>query len=66
MVEKGINDMLTKDKFKDDAVRKASYSVRTYQQRLGYSEAWMTEYAYHIIILAKKEPRNKAAEDQKK
>lgn len=66
MVEKGVNDMLTKDKFKDDAVRKASYSVRTYQQRLGYSEAWMIEYAYHIIILAKKEPRNKAAEDQKK
>lgn len=66
MVEKGVNDMLTKEKFKDDAVRKASYSVRTYQQRLGYSEAWMTEYAYHIIILAKKEPRNKAAEDQKK
>ena len=65
IVEKGVNDIFVKDTFKDDAVRKASYAVRTYQQRLGYSKEWMTEYAYHIILLAKKEPRNKNAEETK-
>lgn len=65
IVEKGVNDIFVKDTFKDDAVRKASYAVRTYQQRLGYSQEWMTEYAYHIILLAKKEPRNKNAEETK-
>ncbi len=62
IVEKGVNDIFTKDKFRDDAVRKATFSIRTARQRLGYSQKWMTEYAYHIILLAKKEPRNKAAE----
>jgi len=66
VVEKGVNDIFTKEKFKDDAVRKATYAVRSYQQRLGYSREWMTEYAYHIILLAKKEPRNREAEVQAK
>lgn len=66
VVEKGVNDIFTKEKFKDDGVRKATYGVRNYQQRLGYSQEWMTEYAYHIILLAKKEPRNKNAEEPKK
>jgi hypothetical protein len=64
VVEKGVNDIFTKEKFKDDAVRKATYALRTYQQRLGYSREWMTEYAYHIILLAKKEPRNRDTEAQ--
>ncbi|MDD6784319.1 MAG: hypothetical protein SOW56_06370 [Bacteroidaceae bacterium] len=66
IVEKGVNDIFNKDNFKDDAVRKAAYSLRTYKQRLGYSKEWMVEYAYHIIILAKKEPRNKNADEVKK
>lgn len=66
IVEKGVNDIFTKETFKDDSVRKASFSVRNYQHRLGYSQKWMTEYAYHFILLAKKEPRNKNAEDGKK
>ena len=66
VVEKGVNDIFVKEKFKDDAVRKATYAIRSTQQRLGYSREWMTEYAYHIIILAKKEPRNREAEAQAK
>lgn len=66
VVEKGVNDIFVKEKFKDDAVRKATYAVRNYQQRLGYSREWMTEYAYHIIVLAKKEPRNREAEEKAK
>lgn len=64
VVEKGVSDIFTKDSFRDDAVRKASYSIRTYQQRLGYSQKWLADYAYNIIILAKKEPRNKDAEQE--
>lgn len=64
LVEKGVNDIFDKENFKDDAVRKATYAVRTYQQRLGYSRAWMVEYAYQIIILAKKEPRKADSDDK--
>ena len=34
-------------------------AVRQYKERLGYSEEWMTEYVYNIVLLAKKEPKHK-------
>ena len=65
-IEKGINDILTKDSWKDEAARKGAINIRAYQKRLGYSEQWMSEYVYHIIILAKKEPRPKDTDDKNK
>ncbi len=55
--DKTIHDILTKDLWKDEGVRKSVYSVRKYQQMLGFSEQWMAEYVYNVIILAKKEPK---------
>lgn len=59
LTAKSINDVLTKDAWKDEGVRKACLSVRRYQQQLDYSAAWMTTYVYNIVILAKKEPKPK-------
>ncbi|MBQ8606930.1 MAG: hypothetical protein IJ417_01895 [Bacteroidaceae bacterium] len=55
MTEKTVNDILTKNTWKDDAVRKTCINIRKYQAQLGYSQKWMTEYAYKIVTLAKKE-----------
>lgn len=49
---------------KDD-VHKTAMTVRQYKERLGYSEQWMTEYVYNIVMLAKKEPKKKADEQEK-
>lgn len=65
VVEKGVNNILTKDNWKDDAVRKGVIGIRHYQKRLGYSQNWMTQYVYHIILLAKKEPRPKDNDEKK-
>lgn len=65
VVEKGVNNILTKDNWKDDAVRKGVIGIRQYQKRLGYSQNWMTQYVYHIILLAKKEPRPKDSDEKK-
>lgn len=65
VVEKGVNNILTKDNWKDDAVRKGVIGIRQYQKRLGYSQNWMTQYIYHIILLAKKEPRPKDSDEKK-
>ena len=65
MTEKVINDILTKNNWKDQATFKTVYAVRQYKEKLGYSEAWMVEYVYKIVTLAKKEPRPQA-EDTKK
>ena len=64
MTQKTVNDVLTKDNWKKDDVRKACMSVRQYQQKLGYSGEWMAEYVYNIVILAKKEPKPKDVEEK--
>ncbi|MBF1071112.1 MAG: hypothetical protein HXL30_07285, partial [Prevotellaceae bacterium] len=56
--------VFTKNSWKDEAVRKSVMSVRQYSQKLGYSEKWMTEFAYHVLILAKKEPKADATADE--
>lgn len=60
MTEKTIHDVLNKNTWKDEAVMRACFSVRKYHNSLGYSEAWLTEYVYNILALAKKEsaPKN--------
>lgn len=65
LTEKTVGDILTKDNWKDEGVRKACIGMRKYQHTLGYSAAWMSEYAYNIIILAKKEPKPKDTEERK-
>ena len=60
MTEKTVHDILTKTDWKDDGVRKTCANIRQYQHALGYSEDWIKEYVYNIVLLAKKEPKPKA------
>ena len=66
MTEKIINDILTKNNWKDEATFRTVYSVRQYREKLGHSPEWMTEYVYKIVTLAKKEPRPKSEDLEKK
>ena len=54
MTEKTIHDIMTKTDWKDESVHKTCVAIRKYKQALGYSENWMTEYVYNIVLLAKK------------
>lgn len=64
MTEKTVAQILTKDNWKDDGVRKTCASIRRYRQSLNYSPEWMTEYVYNIIMLAKKEPKPHDVEEK--
>ena len=66
MTEKIIDDILTKNNWKDEATYRTVYSVRQYKEKLGYSQQWMTEYVYKIVTLAKKEPRPQAEDTDNK
>ena len=66
LTEKTVNDILTKNNWKDEATFKTVYAVRQYREKLGYSEKWMVDYVFKIITLAKKEPRPKTEEIDKK
>ena len=65
MIQKTMHDVCTKTVWKKDDVHKTAMAVRQYKERLGYSEAWMSEYVYNIIMLAKKEPKRKAGDEKK-
>ena len=59
MTQKTVHDVCTKTVWKADDVHKTATTVRQYKERLGYSEQWMTDYVYNIVLLAKKEPKRK-------
>ena len=66
MIEKVVNDIFTKNNWKDEATFRTVYSVRSDNEKLGYSQAWSTEYVFRIITLAKKEPKPKMEETENK
>ena len=62
MTEKTVNDIFNKNDFSDPAVMKSVVAVRQYSQRLGFSQQWVTNFVYKVVMLAKKEPRPKTDE----
>ena len=59
MTDKTVHAVFTKENWKEDATRKSVYSVRRYQQLLGFSEQWTADYVYNFLILAKREKPSK-------
>lgn len=57
MTEKTVNDIFTKNDYKDAGVIKAVVAVRQYNKRLGFSEKWTTDFIHQVVMLAKKEPK---------
>lgn len=57
LTQKAINEIMTKNNWKDDSVYKTVRDVRKYKETLGYSEGWMAEFVFHIVVLAKKEQK---------
>ena len=55
MTEKTVSDLFNKNDYTDPATLKAVASVRKYNQRLGFSEQWITNFVYQVVMLAKKE-----------
>ncbi len=57
MTEKTVGDIFTKNDFKDASVVKAVMAVRQYNHRLGFTQKWVTDFLYQVVMLAKKEPK---------
>ena len=64
MTEKTVNEIFNKNDYKDVAVMKAVVAIRQYNKRLGFSQHWVTQFVYQVVMLAKKEP--KPADDEQK
>ena len=57
MTEKTVDDIFTKNNFSDAGVIKSVMGIRKYNQRLGFSQKWINDFVYQVMLLAKKEPR---------
>lgn len=66
MTEKTVNDIFTKNDFKEPDVIKTVLAVRQFNKRLDFSQKWVTDFVYQVVMLAKKEPRTKDAEQPAK
>ena len=64
MTEKTVNDIFNKNDYKDAGVMKTVLAIRQYNNRLAFSQKWITDFAYQVILLAKKEPRQKVQEQK--
>lgn len=64
MTEKTVSDIFNKNDYKDAGVIKTVMFIRQYDKRLGFSQKWITDFVYQVVMLAKKEP--KANDDEKK
>ena len=60
MTEKTVSDIFNKNDYTDPSVMKAVVDVRKYNQKLGFSQQWVTNFVYRVLMLAKKEkqPQN--------
>ena len=59
MTEKTVNDIFNKNDFTDPAVMKTVVAIRQYDQKLGFSQQWVTDFIFRVVMLAKKEKQPK-------
>jgi len=59
---KTVHNIMTKSEWKEVSDQKAAWSIRKYAESLGYSEQWITDFVYNIVLLA----RNDAKRDAKR
>ena len=64
MTEKTVNDIFNKNDFSDAGVMKTVVAIRQYDQKLGFTQQWVTHFVYKIVMLAKKEKRPSDADSK--
>ena len=57
MTEKTVKNLFVKNDYSDPSVVKAVMAIRQYEKRLGFSQKWITEFVFNVVMLAKKEPK---------
>lgn len=65
MTQQTVSDIFISNDFKDPSELKAAVAIRKYNHRLGFSQKWTTDFVYQVVMLAKKEPRQKDDDDKK-
>ena len=62
--QKTIHEIVTRSEWKDVNVQKVAWRIRKYKETLGYSEQWMTDFVYNVVLMAKEDAKKKRKEDK--
>ena len=52
-----VDSIFNKNDFSDASVLKTVVTLRQLNHRLGFSQQWVTDFTFQVLMLAKKEPR---------
>ena len=65
MTEKTVNDIFTKNSYTDASVIKAVMAVRKFNQRLNFSQKWVTDFVYQVVMSPRKSRRHRRRRPRK-
>ena len=65
MTQKTVDDIFNKNDFNDASVVKTVMQLRQLDKQLCFSQQWVTDFAFKVLMLAKKEPRPSDEEIEK-
>lgn len=65
MTQKTVDDIFNKNDFGDASVMKTVVQLRQLNGHLKFSQKWVTDFTYQVVMLAKKEPRPSDEEVEK-
>ena len=65
MTQKTVDDIFNKNDFNDASVVKTVMQLRQLDKQLFFSQQWVTDFAFQVLMLAKKEPRPSDEEIEK-
>ncbi len=60
-----VHEIMTRSEWSDVGVQKAAWSVRKYAKSLGYSEQWVTDFVYNVVLWAREDQKKMAKEGKK-
>lgn len=60
-----VDDIFNKNDFSDASVLKIVVGLRHFNTRLKFSQQWVTDFTFQVLMLAKKEPRPSDEEVEK-
>lgn len=62
--QKTIHEILTRSEWKEISIQKVAWKIRKYQETLGYSEEWMTDFVYNVVLMAKEDAKKQRKADK--
>lgn len=65
MTEKTVKDIFTRNDYTDAGVMRSVVALRQYNKKLAFSQKWVTDFVYQVVMLAKKEPKPDEATNNK-